>query len=234
MTGRFCTRRGNFSRNGVGSPPSAACGMSGMARSPPASDWSSRRTLVSPTTTRERLIELASTSSFDGSFRRSALTASGRAGLSAAMRSGDRRSGSAKTTSKPITTAPISVSLSISRATSERGHGHCPTCSRLFSSMSTMAIGCLTDGRGCSRWKMSNPWLRMAETKSGSATRKASSARSSTSPARRAIATPIDPDRKKLMRKATPLPPLSSLIGGVIEAVNPPFHGGAKLTSSPR
>ena len=57
------------------------------------------------------------------------------------MRLSDERSGSANTTSKAITAAPCSVSLSTRRARMVRGHGHWPYSASASSSMSTMRTG---------------------------------------------------------------------------------------------
>ena len=57
------------------------------------------------------------------------------------MRLIDERSGSANTTSKAMTAAPFSVSLSTRRATMVRGHGHWPYSASAASSMSTMRTG---------------------------------------------------------------------------------------------
>ena len=54
---------------------------------------------------------------------------------------GDIRSGSAKTTSNAMTSAPIWVRRVIKSAMRVRGHGHWPRLFRLFSSMSTMTTG---------------------------------------------------------------------------------------------
>ena len=48
-------------------------------------------------------------------------------------------SGSEKITSNPITLAPSRERLSIRVANFDRGHGHRPSTSRLFSSMTTIA-----------------------------------------------------------------------------------------------
>ena len=57
------------------------------------------------------------------------------------MRRIDERSGSAKTASKAITDAFISVSRSIRRATMVRGHGHWPNSASAASSISTIRTG---------------------------------------------------------------------------------------------
>jgi len=57
------------------------------------------------------------------------------------MRDGEVRSGSENTISKAIAAAPASVSSVVSRATSVRGHGHCPSRRSVSSSMSTTLTG---------------------------------------------------------------------------------------------
>ena len=70
-----------------------------------------------------------------------ARTSGGSEGNAAATLAGERRSGSAKTMSNAMAGAPAARTLSTSAASRVRGHGHCPTASRLRSSMSTMATG---------------------------------------------------------------------------------------------
>ena len=57
------------------------------------------------------------------------------------MRAGDVRSGSEKTTSYAMDAAPASASICVNRATSVRGHGHCPNFASVASSMSTTLTG---------------------------------------------------------------------------------------------
>ena len=83
------------------------------------------------------------------------------------------RSGSENTASKAITTAPSRVSSVTRSAIRVRGHGHCPSFSRLLSSISTMVTGLMVFLRGSMRWKASKVLTRISSTGAGSATRSA-------------------------------------------------------------
>ena len=85
---------------------------------------------------------------------------------------GMSRSGSAKTTSKAITTAPSRVRLLMMSAIRVRGHGHWPRrgSARLFSSISTMVTGRMVFTRGSIRWKASKVRIRNSSIGGGSHT----------------------------------------------------------------
>ncbi len=104
------------------------------ARSPPAAP-------DSPSTTREFLMASAKTWSLLGSARSLARVSSSRLRKVSAATAGLSRSGSENTASNAITTAPSRVSSVTRSAIRVRGHGHCPSFSRLLSSISTMVTG---------------------------------------------------------------------------------------------
>ena len=105
-----------------------------------------------------------------GSARNFSRVASSRPRKFSAALSGLSRSGSANTTSKAITTAPIRVRVLTMSAMRVRGHGHCPSLgsARLFSSMSTMVTGLAFFTRGSSSWKVSKVRMRSSSTGGGS------------------------------------------------------------------
>src|SRR5579883_1651202 len=90
-----------------------------------------------------------------------------------AATSGFSRSASENTASNEITTAPRLVRLMIISASWVRGHGHCPSLARLFSSMSTMVTGRAVFTRGSMRWKVSKVRTRSSSSGPGSTRRSA-------------------------------------------------------------
>ncbi len=69
-----------------------------------------------------------------------------------ARRLGEVRSGSGKMASKPMVTAPSSVSRVTMRASTVRGQGHWPTSARLASSTSTISTGYWVGTLGFQVW----------------------------------------------------------------------------------
>ena len=65
-----------------------------------------------------------------------------------AATSGELRSGSGKSTSKPMTVPPCSTIFETISAITVRGHGHCPKACRLRSSISTTATSSWRATRG--------------------------------------------------------------------------------------
>ena len=194
------TRRTMPSRSGliVNRPrPAAACSSTGTLRSRPGKSnmkrCGSSPSIASPGD-RQRLVErgdflrqpgirrarrgtswMASAKiwSLLGSARSLARVSSSRLRKVSAAKAGLRRSGSENTASNAITTAPSRVSSVTRSAIRVRGHGHCPSFSRLLSSISTMVTGLAVFLRGSMRWKASKVLTRISSTGAGSATRSA-------------------------------------------------------------
>src|SRR5262245_44531638 len=136
----------NVTRKGVGSGPLTAKPVCSAA------SGSGRRTGVAeppwPTTTRERWIASAKTSSLLGRLFSLLRVSSSRLRKLVTAMLGDIRSGSAKMTSNAIAAAPSWVSCVTRSATIVRGHGHWPMSFRLLSSISTIVTGRATVCRG--------------------------------------------------------------------------------------
>jgi hypothetical protein len=114
--------------------------------------WEARRKPDCPAMTRERAIACASTWSLLGSWRSLLRVSSSSPRKASAATSGETRSGSAKTMSKAMATAPSWVSRVTRSATTVRGQGHCPMLLRLASSISMMTTGRTGDCRGLIDW----------------------------------------------------------------------------------
>ena len=137
-TGTLRNRPGKSNMKRCGSSPSIASPVTGSVLSSAAISSGSPD---SPSTTRDVRMASAKTSSLLGSARSLARVSSSRLRKVSAATAGLRRSGSENTASNAITTAPSRVSSVTRSAIRVRGHGHCPSFSRLLSSMSTMVTG---------------------------------------------------------------------------------------------
>ena len=169
-TGTLRNRPGKSNMKRCGSSPSIASPVTGSVLSSGAISSGSPD---SPSTTREALMASAKTWSLLGSARSLARVSSSRLRKVSAAKAGLRRSGSENTASNAITTAPSRVSSVTRSAIRVRGHGHCPSFSRLLSSMSTMVTGLAVFLRGSMRWKASKVLTRISSTGAGSAMRNA-------------------------------------------------------------
>ncbi len=67
-------------------------------------------------------------------------------------RAGERRSGSAMRMARPMAAGRAAATVPTIRASQVRGHGHCPCCRRLSSSMATMTTGAVRGTRGWRLW----------------------------------------------------------------------------------
>ena len=165
-TGTLRNRPGKSNMKRCGSSPSIASPVTGSVLS--SAVTSSRRPDL-PSTTRDFRMASAKTSSLLGSARSLARVSSSRLRKVSATASGLSWSGSENTASNAITTAPSPVSSVTRSAIRVRGHGHCPTFSKLLSSMSTMVTGRTVFLRGSMRWKKSKVLTRISSTGAGSA-----------------------------------------------------------------
>ena len=163
-TGTLRNRPGKSNMKRCGSSPSIAIPVTGSVLSSGAISSGSPD---SPSTTREALMASARIWSLLGSARSLARVSSSRLRKVSAAKAGLRRSGSENTASNAITTAPSRVNSVTRSAIRVRGHGHCPSFSRLFSSISTMVTGLAVFLRGSMRWKASKVLTRISSTGAG-------------------------------------------------------------------